>query len=192
MSALRGKVESLHVGIDHGVIEDRETITMELDGVQGDRYQSFSRVTWAVDKQPKGSVRRNERQWSATSVEELQEISAEMGLTETINGNSVSVNICFSGIPELSRLPKGTLLKFPSGVELVVVEYNPPCREQGVAVAERYTTASGEAPANTAFSKAAKLKRGVVGVVDVAGDISIGDDVVVETYETPSWLARSS
>jgi hypothetical protein len=40
--------------------------------------------------------------------------------------------------------------------------------------------------------KAAKLNRGVVGVVEAAGAVSAGDDVTVVIYETPAWLLRSS
>ena len=165
---------------------------MALDGVSGDRYQSYTRKCWSVDKQPQGTLRRNERQWSASSREELEEISAAMNLGETLDGNAVSVNLVFSGIPNLSALPKGTLLTFPSGAELTVVEYNPPCREQGVRVAERSKTKQGEPPAATAFPKAAKLKRGVVGVVDAAGEIRVGDDVTVSVYESPAWLRSSA
>ena len=87
-----------------------------------------------------GTVRRNERQWSAVSIEELAEVSAELDLTEDITASCVGANLCFEGIPELSRLPKGTLLKFPSGAELVVVEYNPPCGYMGEKVAGHATT----------------------------------------------------
>lgn len=192
MKKITGTVHSLHVGIDHGVIRDVESIQMALDGVVGDRFQSYTRKCWAVDKQPKGTLRRNERQWSATSCEELDEISAAMNLAEPLDGNAVSVNLVFAGIPKLSALPKGTLLTFPSGAELTVVEYNPPCREQGMRVAERFTTKDGEPPPHTAFPKAAKLKRGVVGVVDVAGEIRVGDDVTVSIYAPPAWLDYSA
>ncbi|MDX1518137.1 MAG: hypothetical protein R3288_14930 [Woeseiaceae bacterium] len=190
MKKLTGKVHSLHVGIDHGVIRDVESIQMALDGVVGDRYQSYTRKCWAVDKQPKGTLRRNERQWSASSREELEDISEAMNLDATLDGNAVSVNLVFSGIPNLSALPKGTLLTFASGAELTVVEYNPPCREQGIRVAERSTTKDGGPPSPTAFPKAAKLKRGVVGVVDVAGEIRVGDVVTVGIYEPPAWLTH--
>ena len=180
MKEITGKVHSLHVGIDHGVIRDVESIQMALDGVVGDRYQSYTRKCWKVDKQPKGTLRRNERQWSATSREELDEISEAMNLAEPLDGNAVSVNLVFAGIPKLS------------GAELTVVEYNPPCREQGMRVAERTTTKSGEPPAHTAFPKAAKLKRGVVGIVDVAGEIHVGDDVTFLIYAPPSWLEYPS
>jgi hypothetical protein len=88
-------------------------------------------------------------------------------------------------------LPKGSLLKFASGAELMVEEYNPPCHEMGRKVAAAYLARSGEPLSSTAFSKAAKLTRGVVGVVEAAGTISVGDEVTVKVYEAPAWLKRS-
>ncbi len=43
----------------------------ELDGFVGDRHRSLQRECWAGDKQPEGSLRRNERMWSAMSIEEI-------------------------------------------------------------------------------------------------------------------------
>jgi hypothetical protein len=73
----------------------------------------------------------------------------------------------------------------------MVEEYNPPCAYMGEKVAALYSTKSGEPLSNTAFSKAAKLTRGIVGVVEAAGVINSGDEVTVEIYATPSWLIRS-
>lgn len=114
-----------------------------------------------------------------------------MDLSEPLTAASLGANLCLSGLQELSRLPKGTLFKFPSGAELIVEEYNPPCHDMGRRVALKYTTRSGEPLSSTAFSNAAKLTRGVVGVVEVAGTISAGDEVTVEIYESPDWLVRS-
>jgi len=114
-----------------------------------------------------------------------------MDLSEPLTATCLGANLCLSGLKELSRLPKGTLLKFPSGAELIVEEYNPPCHDMGKKVASKYTTRSGEPLSSTAFSKAAKLTRGVVGVVEVAGTVSAGDEVTVEIYETPAWLVRT-
>ena len=171
--------------------EEHPGIQLELDGVVGDRHQSFERSTWAGDKQPKGTVRRNERQWSAVSVEELAGIQEAMDLVEPISASSLGANLCLKGISQLSRLPKGTTLTFDSGVVLTVVEYNPPCLDMGQKLAALHTSRSGVPIAPTAFSKAAKLTRGVVGVVDVAGTINAGADVTVEIYQTPEWLIRS-
>ncbi|MGI9219413.1 MAG: MOSC domain-containing protein [Woeseiaceae bacterium] len=193
MRKITAKVVSVYSGSNKDSSKDAQpNIQAELDGIVGDAHRSFERKAWAGgDKQAEGTVRRNERQWSAVSAEELAEISAELGLTEDISAACVGANLCFSGISQLSRLPKGTVLKFPSGAELIVVEYNPPCGYMGEKIASLYSTNSGEPLSNTAFSKAAKLTRGIVGVVDVAGAISAGDDVTVQVYETPSWLVRS-
>jgi len=187
------QVVSVHVGAEGDLHKDEHaSIQVELDGIVGDRHQSFERSAFDGDKQPEGTIRRNERQWSAVSVEELADIQAAMDLSEPPTATCLGANLCFSGIAELSRLPKGTVLKFPSGAELIVEEYNPPCRYMGEKVASLYTTNSGEPLSSTAFSKASKLTRGVVGAVEVAGTISAGDDVIVEIYETPSWLERSA
>ena len=193
MGTLTGTVVSVHAGDNSDLSKEvRDFITVELDGIVGDRHRSPTRRCWAGDKQPEGTVRRNERQWSAVSVEELEEISVGMDLKDVLTPAEVGANLCIAGIAQLSRLPKGTVLRFPSGAELVVVEYNPPCHDMGKRLAEKHTTTAGEAPSSTAFSKAAKLKRGIVGIVDVPGAISAGDKVEADVYEHPSWLVRST
>jgi MOSC domain-containing protein YiiM len=186
------RVLSVHAGSNEDLSKEQHpTIQVQLDGVVGDRHQSYDRPTWHGDKQPEGTIRRNERQWSAVSVEELAEIQDVMDLSKPLTAASLGANLCLVGVHELSRLPKGTMLKFPSGAELMVEEYNPPCHDMGKRLAAMYTTNSGKPLLSTAFSKAAKLTRGVVGVVEVAGAISAGDKVTVELYETPAWLLRS-
>jgi MOSC domain-containing protein YiiM len=186
------KVVSVYSGPDKGSSgQHLSSIEVDLVGVVGDSHRSYERQTWAGDKQAEGTTRRNERQWSAVSLEELTEISSEMDLSEVLSAACLGANLCLSGISQLSRLPKGTLLKFPSGAELMVEEYNPPCGYMGEKVASSYSTDTGVAISRTAFSKAAKLSRGIVGVVEAAGVINAGDEVSIEIYETPSWLIRS-
>ena len=192
MKQLTAKVVSVHAGGNDDLSKDEQaSIRAELDGIVGDRHRSWVRDTWQGDKQAPGTVRRNERQWSAVSVEELAEIAAAMQLDDPITAASLGANLCIEGVPELSRLPKGTLLKFPSGAELVVEEYNPPCGNMSRIQASLHSRNAGKKVSDTAFSKAAKLKRGVVGVVEAAGPINKGDEVTVVLYETPRWLARS-
>jgi MOSC domain-containing protein YiiM len=193
MKTITATVVSVHTGgSDQLSKEEQSSIIVELDGVVGDRHRSYSRETWAGDKQPKGTVRRNERQWSAVSVEELGEIQEAMDLTVPLTATALGANLCFEGVAELSRLPKGTIMRFPSGAELMVAELNPPCLDMGTKLAETMQTRSGAPLQNTTFSKAAKLLRGVVGVVEVAGIINPGDEVEITLYEHPSWLARSA
>jgi len=192
VETVTARTVSVHSGSDDGFSKDEHpTIQVELDGVVGDRHRSYQRDTWAGDKQPEGTIRRNERQWSAVSTEELAEISEAMDLTEPLTATELGANLCLQGVDKLSRLPKGTLLKFASGAELIVEEYNPPCHDMGKKLAETHITGSGNPLESTTFSKAAKLTRGVVGVVEAAGAISAGDEVTVEIYETPAWLQRS-
>lgn len=193
VTEIKARVISVHAGSnDDPGKQQLPSIQAELDGIVGDRHRSYFRKAWAGDKQPKGTVRRNERQWSAVSVEELADIQKDMGLEKPLTAESLCANLCFIGLPELSRLPKGTLLKFPSGAELMVEEYNPPCHEMGQKLAALHASNDGEPLSSTAFSKAAKLSRGVVGVVEVAGTINEDDEVTVVLYETPKWLLRSS
>ncbi len=185
------RVVSVHCGDGDGLDKPAQaTIDVALDGIVGDRHRGYERKAWAAgDKQPGGTIRRNERQWSAVSVEELGAIADAMDLDAPLDAADLGANLCLQGIAALSSLPKGSLLKFPSGAELVVVEYNPPCRDMGASLAARYQTRTGRTLPDTAFPKAAKLLRGVVGVVDVPGTIAAGDTVEVVVYEPPSWLA---
>ena len=193
MNVIKATVVSVHAGgSDQSSKSQPSAIVVELDGVVGDHHRSYTRKTWEGDKQAEGTLRRNERQWSAVSVQELAEIQAAMDLVEPLTGAALGANICLDGVDQLSRLPKGTLLRFASGAELTVAEYNPPCLGMGTRLADAYQTRSGKPLENTAFSKAAKLTRGLVGVVDVAGIIKVGDEVEITPYEHPPWLARTS
>ena len=121
MKKINARVVSVHSGSNEDLSkEEYPSIQVELDGVVGDRHKSYERSTWAGDKQPEGTIRRNERQWSAVSVEELADIQEAMDLSEPLTAAHLGANLCLSGVQELSRLPKGSLLKFPSGVELMV------------------------------------------------------------------------
>jgi hypothetical protein len=50
-------------------------------------------------------------------------------------------------------------------------------------IAKTHTTISGESPRRLAFAKASKRLRGLVGVVDVAGEICAGDVVIIKIYD---------
>ncbi len=194
MKKIKATVVSVHTGASNQYGKDEQaSITVELDGIVGDRHRSVQRAAWAGnDKQPKGTVRRNERQWSAVSVEELAEITKAMDLAEPLTAATIGANLCVEGIPELSRLPRGTTFRFPSNAELQVENFNPPCLDMGVKLAQTMTTRSGKPLQGTAFAKASKLSRGLVGVVEVAGEIRKGDEIEVVIYEHPPWLARTA
>ena len=192
MQKLSARVVSLHAITKMDPTNAaKESLSFELDGIVGDRHRGIERACYAGDKQPKDSRRRNERMWSAMSVEEVAEITEEMDLAQPLTPEVLTTNLYLEGCPELTRLPKGSMLKFPSGAELIVEEANAPCLDKGTQIAESFTTNSGKPIENTTFSKVAKLKRGLLGVVEVAGDVHVGDEIEITVYEHPSWLARS-
>jgi hypothetical protein len=180
---IKGKVAALTLGKQDWDRVSVASIQAELDGLVGDKHRGYTRVAFDGDKEPEGTVRRNERQWSAMSVEEIAHIQNNMDLVEKLTCLDVSVNICFEGIPDFSQLPKGTKFIFPSGAKLVNVEYNPPCTGQGEVLAKKFTTKAGTPLTRTSFPVAAIGLRGLVGVVDVAGEINVGDEVLVEVWD---------
>lgn len=193
MSNLIGHVASVCIGVLGESLnkQPRQTIDAKLDGFVGDRHASFQREAWgAGDKQDGGVMRRNERQWSAVSVEELTAISLHMDLVAPLTAGCLGANLCFVGVPNLSRLPRGSIFKFPSGAELMVEEYNPPCVDMAKRLASLHRTRSGQPVENNAFPQAAKYSRGLVGVIEVSGEINVGDRVAINVYQPPKWLAK--
>lgn len=189
MTEKTGTVVSVHIGAEDTLEAAPATqIELALDGIVGDRHRGLARECWKGDKQAEGSRRRNERQWSAVSLEELAATTEAMQLSEPLQAATLGANLCIEGLPYLSRLPRGTLLTFSSGVVLMVEEYNPPCSKMGRKIAALHHTVSGAPLADTAFSQAAKFSRGIVGVVEVAGCISAGDKVSVTAEQLPKWL----
>jgi len=75
---------------------------------------------------------------------------------------------------------------FPSGAVLLVEEYNPPCGEMGTQIVAKHATRSDEPLTATAWLRPAAGRRGLVGIVDVAGVITTGDKVEVQIFEEPA------
>ena len=184
MKKIVGLLVSVHAGSKEDLSKDAQgSAKAELDGFVGDKHRGFTRTAYAGDVSPEGTVRRNERQWSGVSVEELVITQRRMDLKEPLTAATLGANICLEGVPDFSQLPKGTRLIFPSGAVLLVEECNPPCEEMGAQIAAKHTTNSGERVTGNKFPKHAIGLRGVVGVVDVPGMIHAGDRVIVQVDE---------
>ena len=183
---LKGKVASLHMGKNEDLSkQSRASLVAGIGGFDCDKHQGPVRKTWGVEWQPKGTKRRNERQWSGVSVEELAHITERLELTEPLSPETLGANLCIEGIPEFSLLPKGSLLIFPSGAVLQVEEYNPPCIDMGAQIASKYSTRSGEPLTDKMWLRPAAGRRGLVGVIDYPGEIRVGDEVEIRVYEEP-------
>ena len=183
---LRGRVVSLHLGKNEDLSKQQKaSLSAEIGGFAGDKHQGAVRETWEGEWEPAGTTRRNERQWSGVSTEELGYITQRLELTEPLSPSTLGANLCIEGIPEFSLLPKGTKLLFPSGAVLLIEEYNPPCSDMGAQIVSKYSTRSSQALTDQSWLRPASGRRGVVGVIDVPGEIRTGDEVEVRVYEEP-------
>jgi hypothetical protein len=186
MAKIIGTLISVHIGEEGELAKVPQTaVQAELDGFVGDRHKGFSRIAYEGDTEPEGTVRRNNRQWTGVSVEELTMIQARMDLREPLTAETLGANICVEGIADFSRLAKGDRLIFPSGATLIVENYNPPCTDMSEKIAALHTSNSGEPIGRLDFCKQAKRIRGIVGSIDVPGVINTGDEVVVQIYKPP-------
>ena len=186
MEELTARLVSVHAGNNEDYSKEAfESVDVEPDGFVGDKHRGFTRIAASWDPEPTGTVRRNERQWSGVSLEEIAVIQQRMDLKEPLSASTLGANICIEGIPNFSQLTKGSKLIFPSGAVLIVEEDNPPCIYMGEQIEKVYTTNSGEPVSGKMFPKHALHLRGVVGFVDIPGIINAGDDVVVQVYEIP-------
>lgn len=184
---LKGRVVSVHQGDNEDLSkEQRGTLQAEIGGFAGDKHQGPVREAWKGEWEPEGTIRRNERQWSGVSVEELAYISERLDLNETLRPSTLGANLCIEGVADFSLLPKGTKLLFPSGAVLLVEEYNPPCTDMGAKITSKYSSCSDEPLTKQSWLRPASGRRGVVGVVDVPGEIRTGDEVEVRVFEPPA------
>ena len=175
---------SLHVGKTLDFTKNSvETAQVEFDGFVGDKHRGHMRGIYEGEPYPVGTIKRNDRQWSAVSIEELAMMTEGMNLQDNLTADTLGANLCFEGIPNFSGLPKGTKLLFPSGAALIVEDYNPPCHYMSEEIAKTYMTLSGESPGKLDFLKVAKKLRGLVGVIDVAGEINQGDEVHIKVFD---------
>ena len=183
MSEFEITLVSIHIGVSGE--EGRQNLVRvqaELDGLAGDKFRGFTRIAESWDQDPTGTPRRNERQWSAVSREDLATIAEKMDLAETLAPETLGANLCFEGAEGISLLAKGSKLAFPSGAVLVVEEETLPCAEMGDTIADLHTRRSGGAVEGKFFPKLALGLRGTLGIVDVPGELNVGDKVIARPY----------
>ena len=185
MKKISGKLISVHAGSRDDYSKPvLAGVEVALEGFPGDKHRGFERIAQSWDDEATGTIRRNERQWSGVSVEELEIIREKLDLGEPLAAATLGANLCVEGIPNFSQLPRGTKLVFPSGAALLIEEDNPPCHWMGEAIAKKHSTRSGGPVERKMFPQYALGLRGVVGVVNVPGAINPGDVIMVHPYQT--------
>jgi MOSC domain-containing protein YiiM len=152
-------------------------IELVLDGVVGDSQhfgfvrKSSSREPW----HPRGTLVKNDRQLSIVSNEELLEVASDMEIPR-IDPEWIGANLMIAGVPQLSFLPRGARMMFPSGATVFIMDQNAPCRHAGAAINEHYPERQA---LDLLFPKKAGGKRGLVGFVERAGIVREGDPVTI-------------
>ena len=148
-----------------------ETLTLDLEGIPGDRHRGFTRPAGARERWYKaGTMIRSGRQLSLVSVEELAEVARRMELP-AIDPAWIGANIVVSGIADFTALPWGSRIFFGAGAVLVNEGDNAPCRFAGAGIAAAYPDRRG---LDMLFVKAAKDRRGIVASVERAGPVAPG------------------
>ncbi|RWC28038.1 MAG: MOSC domain-containing protein [Mesorhizobium sp.] len=186
---LAAKAAALYVApADHFQTRPVDELRLGFDGISGDFHagptrRSGGREPWY----PRGTEMRNERQLSIVAVDELAIVAKRMDLAE-IKPEWIGANLVIEGVPNLSKLPSGTLLFFKGGVTVKVDAQNGPCRIAGRSIAENAGMADVEAGA-LLFPKVAKRLRGVVAWVEKPGTIMAGEEISVRVPE--QWIYQA-
>lgn len=173
----QGTVEVLLANPDRDTGLEKAEIAearLRFAGVEGDCHGGLTRKSDSrMLKQYKCNTEvRNSRQLSILSAEELAEVAGVMGIP-TVKPEWVGANMVLSGIPDLTLLPPGTRLQFPSGAMVVVDAENHPCRYPADIIARHHPEQK------KGFVAAAMHKRGVVGWVEAEGVVRTGDKVTI-------------
>lgn len=171
------RVESLALCPARGVVSQPcLNMQAELEGLVGDRHFGFVKKADGRDSGvTRGTPVRNWRQWTAVSKEELAIIASRLSLSD-VAPELLGANITFSGVEDLTAVPRGSSIWFPGGAILSVEDENAPCIGPGKEIAKRSSINPQE------FVKAALGMRGLVGVVFRAGQIRVGDIAEVNVH----------
>ncbi len=151
-----------------------DELTCVVEGLVGDRHFGISKEAGVRERgHQKGEVIRNNRQFSAISVEELRRITELMELDD-VRPEMIGANIIFSGMQDFTFLPAMTKLWFEGGPVLVVYGENMPCKAAGDEIQRSYPDILG---LSAKFVKTAIGQRGIVGWVEKPGTILKGQVV---------------
>ena len=115
----------------------------------------------------------NLRQVSLVSTEELATIASRMGLSR-LDPAWLAANIAIGGAGPITQLPRGTIIRFPSGASLYVSDLNSPCRAAAKPIREH---ARPEHQQTSSFVPHALGRRGLVAFVYSQGQVSSGDAI---------------
>ncbi|MET0606161.1 MAG: molybdenum cofactor sulfurase [Beijerinckiaceae bacterium] len=161
------------------------SLTVDFDGVAGDRHRGATRFAGAREPWfPRGVVMRNERQVTIVASDELADIAAALALPE-IRPEWLGANLVLRNAPRLSWIPAGARIFFDGGAVLAIEGQNAPCLAAGAAIGRHHPERTDIA---LSFPKVARRLRGLIGSVEVPGVIVAGSAATVRVRE--QWIYR--
>ena len=178
---MQAKVEGLFVGLpDTHISVPVDKLKCTLDGIQGDRHNSSSKLAGAQEKHIvlKHRPVANFRQVTIVTQEEMDAVAEALGVPK-LYAEDFSANIAISGIEGFTTLPPMYYLVFSNKRQethavIRIMGENRPCIVAGENMQKRYPEEKG---LKSRFVKAALHKRGQVAVVYASGVIRVGDTV---------------
>lgn len=168
------------------------SIRVDREGVIGSKYHgAFTTAGVREDPSIRGSEIRNRRQITGIDVSELREIAKLLELPY-LTATNLRPDIVFEGIPRLTQLPPGTMLRFPSGTVLEVEGFNDPCSKPAKYIVSEHQNLD-YGTFKEQFKQVAKGRRGIIASVYRTGEgvINLGDRVEIEEYK-PQPIKLSS
>ena len=157
----------------------QDEVSVGPHGFVGDRHEAEFRANRFG-----GPPRKNRRQWSAVSTEEVGRICDSLGVRRFGPG-ALGENLLLSGVM-LQFVPKDSVLQFPRGARLQVSGRNDPCANAAAELSLTYGGVVKEQFMKTAFGR-----RGIIGTVLELGVIRPGDVVRILVPATEPARTRA-
>ena len=170
-----GRVASLYVGsAKKAPSTSVDSFMLTFPGIVADVHSGATRA--AGPREPafrRGTLLANLRQVSLVSTEELAMIASRMGLAR-LDPAWLAANIAIEGAGPITQLPRGTIIRFPSGASLYVADLNSPCRAAAKLIRDH---ARPTQERTLPFVSQALGRRGLVAFVYAQGQVSSGDAI---------------
>ena len=172
---LIGRVASLYLGsAKRAPSTSVDSFMLTFTGIVADVHSGATRA--AGPREPafrRGTMLANLRQVSLVSTEELATIASRMGLAR-LDPAWLAANIAIEGAGPITQLPRGTIIRFPSGASLYVSDLNSPCKAAANLIRKHVRPAQEQ---TLPFVPQALGRRGLVAFVYSQGQVSSGDAI---------------
>lgn len=179
-----------------GLVEDRdaalpsqrrEALDLTFAGPSGESHRGLTRPSCSrvMGLYPRGTPIRNTRQLSILSIEELDAIAAEMGLS-ALDPALLGATLVLRGLVDFSHLPPSSRLLADNGACLVVDMENRPCTLPARPIEAAHPGFGAR------FKAAAKGRRGITAWVEAEGRVAPGDRLRLFVPDQPVWAGGHS